>query len=529
MTSTIIPTPKPATTLEHRLALAVADGLTGAVRSENARYQEFREEYRDRPDAFARECVRWRSGEGLADYQEEILAELVTTRRLAVRSLHGVGKTTVAALAILWFALTRDGEDWKCPSTASAWRQLREYLWPEVAKWARRLRWEVIGRDPHASGREILTMSIKLQTGTVFAVACTDPATIEGAHAEHLLYIFDEAKIIPDATWDSAEGAFMGAGEDTPAEALWLALSTPTDTDQPHGRFYDIHSRKRGYEDWTTRHITLDEAVAAGRVSTETVEQRRRQWGEESAVYQAKVLGNFPDAGTAGVMPLSSVEAAIERWHERQGERPPGVDVVGLDVADGGEVRSILAPRRGTFFNELEDVTQPESGRTLDMADLVAGYATKHAATVVVDAAGVGSGVYGQLVREGVRVVPFNGAEATDRKDAEGVLGFVNCRSAAWWGARERLHPETGDDVALPPDKEDKLIGDLTAPKWETVSGGRIRVEAKQQVKERLRRSTDYGDAVVMALWVDGGGAPLDESWMADAETVLGDVESLEF
>ena len=31
----------------------------------------------------------------------------------------GVGKTTVAALAILWFALTRDGEDWKCPSTMS--------------------------------------------------------------------------------------------------------------------------------------------------------------------------------------------------------------------------------------------------------------------------------------------------------------------------------------------------------------------------------------------------------------------------
>ena len=516
-------------TLESRLQRAVSDGLAGLVPGESARYQEFRERYRDRPDLFARECVRWRHGEGLAAYQQEILAELVTTRRLAVRSLHGVGKTTVAAIAILWFALTRDGEDWKCPSTASAWRQLREYLWPEVHKWARRLRWERIGRQPLTENRELLSMAIKLKTGTAFAVACTDPATIEGAHADHLLYIFDEAKIIPDATWDSADGAFMGAGEDTPAEALWLALSTPTDTDQPHGRFYDIHARKRGYEDWATKHVTLEEALKAGRVSREKAEERKRQWGEESAVYQAKILGNFPDAGTAGVIPLSWVEAAIERWHERKDSRPGKVDVIGLDVADGGEDRSMMAPRRGTFLDELEDVTRAESGRVLDLADLVAAYATKHAATVVVDSAGVGSGVYGELVRERVRVVPFNGAEATDRKDAEGILGFVNCRSAAWWGARERLHPETGDDLALPPDKEDVLIGDLTAPKWETVSGGRIKVEAKKDVKERLRRSTDYGDAVVMALWVDGGGETIDESWMADAATILGGVEAREF
>ena len=48
------------------------------------------------------------------------------------------GKTTIAAWLILWFAPTRDGnpkyEDWKIPTTASAWRQLTKFLWPRGAQ-----------------------------------------------------------------------------------------------------------------------------------------------------------------------------------------------------------------------------------------------------------------------------------------------------------------------------------------------------------------------------------------------------------
>jgi hypothetical protein len=69
---------------------------------------------------------------------------------LAVRGPHGLGKTTVNAIAVLWFALTRDaaGIDWKAATTAGAWRQLEYYLWPEIHKWARRLRWDVLNRPP---------------------------------------------------------------------------------------------------------------------------------------------------------------------------------------------------------------------------------------------------------------------------------------------------------------------------------------------------------------------------------------------
>jgi hypothetical protein len=64
---------------------------------------------------------------------------------------------------------------------------------------------------------------------------------------------------------------------------------------------------------------------------------------------------------------------------------------------------------------------------------------------------------------------------------------------------RELLDPATGEPVALPPD--DLLIGDLTAPHWRVLSGGRIQVESKDDLRKRLGRSTDTGDAVVQAFW----------------------------
>ena len=61
------------------------------------------------------------------------------------------------------------------------------------------------------------------------------------------------------------------------------------------------------------------------------------------------------------------------------------------------------------------------------------------------------------------------------------------------------LDPHSGVDVLLPPD--DLLTGDLVAPHYRVMSGGRIQCESKDDIRKRIGRSTDSGDAVVMALW----------------------------
>ena len=476
--------------------MAVADlalDLRRALAPEAAKVQRA---YHDDPAAFVRDCIAWRPHERPTRYQEEILAGLPHHRRVAVRGPHGLGKTALGAWVVLWFALTRDAaeEDWKAPTTASAWRQLTKYLWPEIGKWARRLRWDRLGRDPFNPRSELLSLSLKLRHGEAFAAASDTPELLAGAHARSLLYLFDEAKAIPAATFDAAEGAFSGAGGDTASEAFALAISTPG---EPAGRFYDVHRRAPGYDDWHARHVTLDEAAAAGRVSREWAEQRRKQWGEQSAVFRTRVAGEFASSDEDGLVPLAWVEAANERWREwHESGQPAGpLTTLGVDVARSGPDATVFALRHGSLVSELRRFRGED---TMATAGRVAGILRAHGGRAVVDVIGIGAGVVDRLREQRVEVEPFNAAERTDATDKSGELGFVNKRSAAWWQLREALDPTNGEALALPPD--DTLTGDLTAPHWRVVSGGKIEVESKDTIKGRLGRSTDDGDAVAMAF-----------------------------
>lgn len=283
----------------------------------NRAYERFQRTYEYDPVAFVHDCFAWRAGEGPASYQEEVLAALPLHKRVCVRGPHGLGKTAMNAWVVLWFGLTRDGVDpavdgdWKCLQTAGVWRQLEKFLWPEIRKWRARLRWDVIGREPFAEKSEAFLMSMRLRTGEAFPVASDNYTLIEGAHADRICYIYDEGKAIPGATFDATEGAFSGAGGDTGKEAYALACSTPG---EPVGRFYSIQSRKPGFGDWHVIRVGKDDLIKAGRMSSEWVENRRKQWGVGSALYQNRVEGEFAANPEDSVIPLSWVEAANDRW-----------------------------------------------------------------------------------------------------------------------------------------------------------------------------------------------------------------------
>ena len=113
-----------------------------------------------------------------------------------IRADVGVGKTTFESWLILWFLLTRD--NCKIPVAANSQDQLRDTIWPEISKWHRQL--------PDA-----LKNMIEVQTERVvvaqdpegaFAVRRTaskdNPEALQGFHAEHLLFLIDEASGIPD-------------------------------------------------------------------------------------------------------------------------------------------------------------------------------------------------------------------------------------------------------------------------------------------------------------------------------------------
>lgn len=445
-------------------------------------------------------------GGGLASYQRQAMATLAQRRRVALRSPHGAGKTAIAALVVLWFATTREasGRSWKVITTASAWRHLSLYLWPEIHHWASRIRWELLDRGPYHPRRELIGLQLRGKHGLAAAVASDDPSLIEGAHAEEILYVLDEAKTIPAGIWDAAEGALSSGN------SYALALSTPG---APAGRFYEIHARRPGFEDWATAHITLDQAVAAGRISQTWAGQRAKQWGAGSSIYVNKVLGEFHAGDEDAVVPLAWAEAAVERWHvwDLAGRPDTGRYVVGVDVARSGADSTVLAHRRGNVVVGLDYTTRQDTMKTVTRVQ----EALSNGATLaVVDTAGIGAGVTDRLRELGLPVHAYVGAARATSMDRSGTWGFFNVRSAAYWRVRELLDPAFAPDLCLPPDEQ--LLADLCAPTWTERTGipPRIQVEPKEDLVARLGRSPDAGDATVMVCWARPP-APADTSAVA--------------
>ncbi len=203
------------------------------------------------------------------------------------------------------------------------------------------------------------------------------------------------------------------------------------------------------------------------------------------------------------VIPTAWVKAAQARWTET----PPQdaiMTAIAADVAQGGADNTVLSPRHGWWFAPLITVPGIETPRPSDVAGLIVKHRRNGAAVIVDVGGGYGGGVKERLEENDIEVRPFNGAGESGFRTNDRQLSFVNKRAEAHWRFREALDPDQphGSKIALPPDPQ--LLADLTATRWKMASGG-IQIEAKEDLKkpERLGRSPDKGDAVIMA-WSEG-------------------------
>jgi hypothetical protein len=291
--------------------------------------------------------------------------------------------------------------------------------------------------------------------------------------------------------------------QDDIMEAKAFAISTPG---IPSGQFYDIHIKKPGYEDWLTRHITLEEAIRAGRISAKWAKQRAKQWGIDSAIFQNRVLGEFADMSEEGVIPLSWVRAANNRWMAWYNKGAdisvlPGRKTMGVDTARSGDAKTVLALRNALSIVALHVYSKLP---LTSIAGHVQALARGRYIHIETDG-GYGAAVYDICKDDNVpllRPITVNGK--TLMRDMTGELGFYNVRAAMWWNMRELLDPSHGYEIMLPP--VELLREDLATPRYEIKRNAIVKLESKQEIKLRIGRSTDYGDAVCLAFWRTSGG-----------------------
>jgi hypothetical protein len=198
------------------------------------------------------------------------------------------------------------------------------------------------------------------------------------------------------------------------------------------------------------------------------------------------------------VIPTAWIEAAQQRWRDHI---PDGtaMTAMAVDVAQGGVDQTVLAYRYGGWFARLDVVPGSQTPDGASVAAMIVRRRRDQCPVIIDVGGGYGGDAVGRCKDNAIAAIAFNGANSVTTNTKDGKLKFRNKRAEAWWRMREELDPsqEGGSSIALPPDGE--LKADLASARWKLSMQG-IQLEDKNEIKKRIGRSPDRGDAAVMCL-----------------------------
>ena len=215
--------------------------------------------------------------------------------------------------------------------------------------------------------------------------------------------------------------------------------------------------------------------------------------GEESASYQIRVLGEFPDEADDTLIPLKHIENAVEKIFEDIDNQQEAV--MGLDVARFGDDQTVAIVRRGNSVIDLvshrkSDLMQT-TGKTIEIAR------NHNVNTINVDEVGLGSAVVDRIQElsrskeiTGIKPVGVNGGNK-----AQDTEKFFNLRTQMFDGLRQRF---ADGEISIPNDPE--LISQLASITYIYNSRGQLQIETKQQIRDSGRQSPDKADALALAF-----------------------------
>ncbi len=400
-------------------------------------------------------------------------------KRIAVRSGNGVGKTALAARLMLW--VVRCFRESVVITTAPTERQVTELLWREARAAYQASRISLDGRLYEGQPRWDLGPN-RFALG--MSPEHTQPEGFQGFHARLIVFIVDEASGVPEAHWEAIKGSLLAGN------AIVVAIGNPI---RLHGEFYEAFHRNAAL--WRTFHISAFDTpnLAPGRaegeplpvpglVTPEAVAAAKAEWGEESPLYQVRILGQFPQAPSSQLIHLEWVEAAM-----RAGAQP-GPAALGVDVARSGSDETAIALLVG---NRLERLDTWVGQDTMKTAGAVNAYAEAWPGiSIAIDDGGVGGGVVDRLRELGVAAHAVKFGAAPDGPSAG---HFKNKLAELYWRLRQWL--EQGR-LSLPGDS--KLTAQLMQLEWEQESDRTIRVYKRGLRKEAA--SPDRADALALAV-----------------------------
>ena len=410
--------------------------------------------------------------------QREMLRTVLARRRISVVGCNSSGKDWAAARAILHWM------EFNCPAicvvVGPSHRQVNDIVWNEVRKaFGNRRTVEDWGLRLFRTARlECLTSP---ESHYAIGLSPKDEYNLLGFHSPATLVVVTEAHAVRQEDFDSIRRL---------NPKCILMTGNPFAV---QGEFFNSHHSLRGL--WDPINISVFDTPNLGpeapydgypeyegMATKRTVAERAEEWGEDSPMYKASVLGEFPEDLDDTVVPLSAVLAARER--ELKGEGPI---IVACDVARYGRDKTVVVQRQGAVARILWKV----QGRNTDeIAGWLHNHTTHHQPDfMVVDEVGVGAGVVDQLQKFNLgktRLIPFSGgSKPNDERH------YYNATSEAWWLMRKWFLSEQADIESDP-----ALEGQLTGREFSYQSDQKIKLESK----EDMSKSPDEADALSMTF-----------------------------
>ena len=462
------------------------------------------DKYRRNPFAFVQEqlgisCEAWHNDKPppgwnglywpLWSKQREILRALVKHRKVAVRSGHGLGKSFIAAVAVLYLAYCWHGLG---VTTAPTFRQVEKVLWGEI-HWL----YNNAGGQPKMGG---ILKKTSLELGDKWYVegfSTRDPkAAITGFHEETVFAVIDEAGGVAQEVFDAVEGIL------TSFNSFILLIGNPIDAVGP---FADAFSHKSDFykihlSSWDCPNVVHNRVIYPKLVTNTWPQEKKEQWGEESNLYRVRVDGEFPLEGANSLIPIKHIDTALREDFEQD-----KIAAFGVDVARQGTDRTVIGVRYKSGRFDILEITEKKretdtAGRIINWYDSMVpkDAPIEDRPPINIDDIGVGGGVVDILIEQEYPVNGITGSEGTGdilkEDDDNDPDKYLNLRAWNYW--KVKLALQRGK-VSF---ESEDLANELSKIPIDFSSTGKIKIADKDTLRKIFKgASPDLADCMVLA------------------------------
>lgn len=253
-----------------------------------------------------------------------------------------------------------------------------------------------------------------------------------------------------------------------------------------------LKERMKGDPQFATYTITAVDAVRAGIMKQERVDLARK------TLHPAVFAALYMCEGSAHPLQMMYADAINDLW-TNQGER--GEKWLVVDPAGDGQDRTVVTLFDGYHVDHMyveEKSRGPELVAAIDQMAKMEKVGRSH---IIVDADGLGGMGIADYLRGCVR---FHGGSPFIPQKGDDELNFKNLRSQCYYLLADYVNDRT---ISINPELSQHRV-DITIEleavrRYDELAEGKLRIISKEDMKEIIGRSPDFGDTLMMRMYAE--------------------------